>query len=64
MLAIKGRDGVWHHWWCGGGPLPEVEGPVVTFQADGHELSWIYTALLFGEDRANREYLQSIGEQR
>lgn len=45
MLAIKGRDDKWKYWHVGDGPLPEVYGPVVTFQADGHELAFIQVSI-------------------
>ena len=41
------------HWWVGQ-PLPEIDGRVVSFQADGHELE----ALLNGMENS---YVQSNG---
>lgn len=48
MLSIKGEDGKWVQWWVGNW-FPEVEGRVVTFQADGHELFFLLDALQLRE---------------
>ncbi len=56
MLAIK--EGL-HSWmrgsWHVGDPVPELDGPVQTFQADGHELK----ALLLGMQYA---YMNEYGK--
>ena len=44
MLGIKGNDDRWYQWHVNE-PLPEVHGPVITFEADGHELDLILIAL-------------------
>lgn len=44
MLAIKDDTGHWKEWHVGD-PLPEIEGRVITFQADGDELDVILASL-------------------
>lgn len=44
MLGIKGRNGRWIEWHVNE-PAPEIYGPVVEFQADGHELDLIFIVL-------------------
>ena len=44
MLGIKDGTGRWKTWYVNERP-PEIEGQVITFQADGHELDLILIAL-------------------
>lgn len=44
MLAIKDKNGRWREWHVNEG-TPEIEGQVITFQADGHELDLILIAM-------------------
>jgi hypothetical protein len=44
VLVIKDKLGRWKEWHVGE-PLPELEGGVITFQADGDELDIILASL-------------------
>jgi hypothetical protein len=44
MLGIKDKNGRWKEWHVNE-PLPKIEGQVVTFQADGHELELFLRAM-------------------
>jgi hypothetical protein len=52
MLTIKDNDHNKYITWHVGDPFPKVRGPVVTFQADGHELYYFLEVLRAHEDRA------------
>lgn len=43
MLNYKDENGRWRTWHLGGGDV--LEGQVVEFQADGHELQMIHEAM-------------------
>lgn len=60
MLCIKGRENIWKEWHVGDGPLPEVEGPVITIQADGHELTWLNEAIEIGKNIATKNYYKVV----
>lgn len=46
-----GRNGTWEM-----APLPDTTGPVVTIQADGHELTWLMDAIREGKNKATIQY--------
>lgn len=47
MLGIKDDTGRWKVWHVNEG-IPKLEGRVITFQADGHELEMILLAMQSG----------------
>jgi hypothetical protein len=49
MLGIKDKNGRWQEWHVNEG-LPKIEGQVVEFQADGHELDMILIAMSMNYD--------------
>jgi len=60
MLVIKGRDDRWHQWHVGGGDIPHPKGPVITIQADGHELQWLMNAIDHGFVHATKDYYRQV----
>jgi hypothetical protein len=44
MLGIKDKNGRWREWHVNE-RVPEMDGQVITFQADGHELELIQIAM-------------------
>jgi ferredoxin-like protein FixX len=44
MLGIKDRNGRWREWHVNES-MPKIDGQVVEFQADGHELDLILLAM-------------------
>jgi len=53
MLGIKDGTGSWREWHVNEG-VPELQGQVITFQADGHELEMILLAMRSGFTYRNK----------
>jgi hypothetical protein len=51
MMSIKGHSNRWGSWHIGE-DMRVPEGPVITFQVDGHELEWLIGAI---EDKLSKE---------
>jgi hypothetical protein len=62
MLGIKGDGNQWKQWHVGE-RLPKVSGRVVTFQADGHELTFLMEALALRQN-FNPYYLVNVEQSK